>query len=472
MKNIFIYLSFLILAFVGGFANAQNATEISPEVTKNIQACEKGDGFSCTRVGVAYITGNNAPKIISEALKYYDLGCQKKEYTACTNLAEIYDSDSYGIKDAVKALKYYNLACDEHHALSCANAGYMYDTGLGTSENDDLALQKYVRGCDLGNEYGCDNAGILEDNIYDSEPKNLMLKVKKTKRYFYHQHACYMGLEIACNKQKTLPPMAQGPAVDSPLILQSHIKACYEYDGYACYEAGKILESDDYVDVIISIDTSKSGAFKAKDFQHARLLYMRGCDLGYAISCNSLAYRYINGQNVAANYKHSAHYALDACLLGDFYGGCNNTAIQYAEGYWYKVDKEAAKAFFFLSCQDGNDFACGKLNTLQTGGANAFLPTGVNAKAAKENCKKFDTLSCRKLGDFYKSGLEAPKNQIIANGYFAKACDLGDGQSCYNVALAFLIEPNNLQKIRARQILNASCNAGNIIACDKLKIIK
>lgn len=472
MKNIFAIISLLFVWLVSVDAKGQNSTQVSTDIANKIQQCEKGSIYSCNAVGIAYITGKNAPKSMNDALKYYELGCVGGDAIACSNLGEIYDYDDYGIKDAVKSLKYYDLACKGRNGKSCANVGYMYDSGLGTTENDEIALYKYSRGCDFGNEYGCNNAGVLEDNIYDAEPKNLMLKVKKTKRFFYYQHACYMGLEISCNKQKNFPPMPEGPAVDSPSILKSHIKACYDYDGYACYEAAKILESDDYIDVILSIDTSKSGTFKAKDFQHSRLLYMRGCDLGHAISCNSLAYLFLNGKNIDADYGQSAHYALDACLLGDLYGGCTNTALQYSEGYWYSVDKEKAKAYYFLGCQGESEFACGKLNLLVSNGVNAFLPSGVNAKLAKENCKKSNPLECRKLGDFYKSGLEAPKSDIISNGYYAIGCDLGDGQSCYNVANSILIEPTKLQKTRAIQLLSATCNSGFIIACDKLKTLR
>ncbi len=469
MKNILAIISllFVLLCFNGAYS--QNSAPFSSEIANKIQQCEKGSIYYCNAVGIAYLTGKDAPKSLNIAIKYYELGCNGGDAFACSNLGEIYDYEDYGIKDATKSLKYYDLACKGRNGKSCANAGYMYDIGLGTSENDQIARQRYSRGCDYGNEYACDNAGILEDNIYDAEPKNLMLKVIKTKRFFYHQHACYMGLDIACKKQKNLPSMPEGPAVGSPFILKSHIKACYEYDGKACYEAAKILESDDYIELIFSLDTSKDGGYKAKDLEHSRLLYMRGCDLGYAISCNYLAYIFLNGKNIDADYGQSAHYALEACLLGDLYGGCTNLAVHYTAGYWYGDDKEAAKSYFFLGCQDGSNFACEKLKSLQSNGLEALSPSGANSKLAKENCKKNDALSCRKLADYYISGNEVKKDFIIANGYYALGCNLGDGHSCLSVSNFLLKQPSKLQNIRARQLLIASCNSRYLAACEKLK---
>lgn len=471
MKRIFVFLSLLFVLFGFNAANAQTATQISPALEKEIQKCESGEVFYCNGVGIAFLTGKDAPKSIENAQKYYKLGCEAKQYFACSNLAEIYDTDIYGIKNAALALKYYEKACDGHHALSCANAGYMYDTGSGTTENDTIARQKYSRGCDYGNEFGCDNAGILDDNIYDAKDQSLLLKMPSIKRFFYHQHACYLGLEIACKKQKTLPLMVEGPAIDRPYELKALTKACYEYDGKACYEAAKIVSSDDYLEIILSISTTNTGVYKAKDYELSRLLYMRGCDIGYGGACAYLGYIFLMGENVEANYKISAQYLLDACMLADR-TACANTGIQYEGGYWYEKNIDTANAYFYISCEKGFDFSCNKLKSIMPKELDKLLPSGVNAKFLRENCKKNDPISCRKLGDFYKSGTEVVKNNIIANGYFSFGCDLGDAQSCINVANAILVDATPLQNKRARQILDNVCNSGNPIACDKLRAIK
>lgn len=94
-----------------------------------------------------------------------------------------------------------------------------------------------------------------------------------------------------------------------------------------------------------------------RDPEHARDLFQRACDAGYAKGCVDLGVLYEGGDGVAQDWNRAAMTFQRACDRGAP-AGCNDLGNLYAEGHGVDPDPARARSLFQKACDGGVDAGC------------------------------------------------------------------------------------------------------------------
>jgi TPR repeat protein len=125
--------------------------EDAPETKAIKDACEKGNGRACFKIGERYRTVELDNK---SALPYYEKACNDNYLAGC-NAAGILTqmTGKQYSPQWKKAAKFFLKGCDEKDHVACSNLGQ-----LKYKEGRQSASKKYwKKACDLGNQIGCAN---------------------------------------------------------------------------------------------------------------------------------------------------------------------------------------------------------------------------------------------------------------------------------------------------------------------------
>jgi TPR repeat protein len=143
----------LMALTIGIFFLCSNAVwaEDAPETKAMKDACEKGDGRACYKIGERYRTVELDNK---NAVPYYEKAC-KDNYLAGCNAAGILTqlTGKQYSPQWKKAAKFFAIGCDVDDHVACSNLGQ-----LKYKEGRQSAAKKYwKKSCDLGNQVACSN---------------------------------------------------------------------------------------------------------------------------------------------------------------------------------------------------------------------------------------------------------------------------------------------------------------------------
>ena len=91
----------------------------------------------------------------------------------------------------------------------------------------------------------------------------------------------------------------------------------------------------------------------------------------------------------------------------------------------------------------------------------------------RKSCNKNNALACSNLAIFYYEGAKITQNLILANRYNKIGCQLGNYQSCANLAKLILeIDFSKESILTSRNLLNKACVGGYKSACDDRNILE
>ena len=146
-------LSNLTALAVGIFFLCSNAVwaEDAPEIKALKDACEKGNGTACFKIGERYRTVELDNK---NAIVYHLKACDKDYITGCTHAGILIQMTGNQYSPQwKKAAKLYLKGCDAKSDKACFNLGQ-----LKYKEGRQSASKKYWKlSCDLGNPVACSN---------------------------------------------------------------------------------------------------------------------------------------------------------------------------------------------------------------------------------------------------------------------------------------------------------------------------
>lgn len=253
--------------------------------------------------------------------------------------------------------------------------------------------------CDKGNTESCYNYGVL-----------LTKKVDRAQSIPYFRKVCDAGVAEGCASLGIeLTPDEEDPDVvaKAKTSLGFLKKACEAGSGRGCDYAGDMLLDKDYK--IIDI----AGAVRAYD---------RGCNLGAAMPCWSLAQIYFKGELVPKNAKEGISLLTKACMGGGA-DECEELGKRIEKGAGeVAADTNAALRWSRRACDlDAGYCSMVADRVLRTGGADpayAVLTRGCDAN---------DEDACASLADMVENGTGTKADPVKAATLRQKACKDGDG---------------------------------------------
>lgn len=174
----------------------------------------------------------------------------------------------------------------------------------------------------------------------------------------------------------------------------------------------------------------------------ASKLFSRACDKQHTSACAVLANSYLNGDGVRQNYNIAYIAADRACALDDkqrsIASACAVKARIFSQGLGRAPDYGQAFAYLNRSCEMGQQDTCVTLSkSLRLGrladSNSTFSVTRDLVKArnlANAACNQNNASGCYELAQFSNR-----KSSDYAR-HIARSCDLGSGNSCFELAKA------------------------------------
>ncbi len=125
----------------------------------DMEACERGDGSACKRLGEARDYGYGLGRDEEQAEGYYQRSCYLGYLPGCVSLA-IHQRDLKGV-DPQRPFRLLLTTCERGGAMACVFVGYEYagvSGGNVVPRDHTAALRYFERACALGDSSGCNSA--------------------------------------------------------------------------------------------------------------------------------------------------------------------------------------------------------------------------------------------------------------------------------------------------------------------------
>lgn len=155
-------------------------------------ACNRGDGAACEKLGKMYYQGLGVPGDLARAASLYDRACRAGSASGCGALGEMYAGGQGVAKESATAVKLLRRGCDGGDARSCGGLGVMYEKGTGVARDHQKALDLLHRACRANDDVACS----LLESMGDAEAlaRSRPYKVQGLRS------GCQAGIADACRK--------------------------------------------------------------------------------------------------------------------------------------------------------------------------------------------------------------------------------------------------------------------------------
>ncbi|WP_167354863.1 SEL1-like repeat protein [Pseudoalteromonas luteoviolacea] len=435
------------------------------------QAIELGSKSSYGNLGRLFEVGNGVTQNYEQAITLYEQGAQLQDAQSIHNLASLYNEGLGVEQDRRKALVLFEQAANLGNRFSAFHLADAYFYGDGKAQSKDLALEYYLLSAKAGYAPSfCKAAEVV-----------LVQSWTLAKSYFFEgaklgQQDCLINLVrgMRFNREKDLPVVE---------VLKSFAN---RNDVMAVEELGKTYQNGDFGE-LISFDTAKlyylragalgSGSAMARlgvlyeqgelveqNLERAAALYARAADSGSALGKNNLATFYLNGVVVKKNkskaealYEQAAKDNHIAAMLnlGDLYldkgeeGGLEkacalfkkahelgamNTTIRHSNCL-IQQGVDALHVFELLGQSADNCQRC-VVKQFELIVANR-VPNKTIQDALillKSAAKSGNASAALKMGVWYESDVQHPKNMQLALNWYQTAVMLGEVEALNKVA--------------------------------------
>ncbi|MFA6115026.1 MAG: hypothetical protein WC729_13570 [Sphingomonas sp.] len=212
----------------------------------------------------------------------------------------------------------------------------------------------------------------------------------------------------------------------------------------------------------------KGSGEMAPDMRVSIAYWMKSCEMGVASACTRAATIFRDGSATFVNLDLAQKMADRGCIALKDQGACAALAESMASAG--KADGRSAQ-LIDTACASGADDGC-RLK------ANALFYERKDAAARAEALPMFDKActakrawGCMGLADAYREGWGVAKDAVRSVGYARTGCTQGQGDrlrlcTLYGISLARPGDKASLNK--GEDYLDASCNAGDGMACNHL----
>jgi TPR repeat protein len=134
---------------------------LSASVAESYRKAVAGDTNAMVDVGLAYGSGNGAPKDNQQAISWYRRAAEAGHSQGMYNLGHMYEIGEGLKQDYNQAANWYREAAAAGNASGMVGVGFMYENGFGgLSQDNQQAVFWYRKAADEGNTYGMTNLGL------------------------------------------------------------------------------------------------------------------------------------------------------------------------------------------------------------------------------------------------------------------------------------------------------------------------
>jgi serine/threonine-protein kinase len=120
------------------------------------QACNGGDGSSCSQLSWIYDNGLGFPKDHSRALTYSNKACDEGTPVECWESGLAYEMGDNGVaQDYALSAAYMAKACNGGEYVGCGHLGVFYENGEGVPKDADKAKGLLGSACNHGSDWAC-----------------------------------------------------------------------------------------------------------------------------------------------------------------------------------------------------------------------------------------------------------------------------------------------------------------------------
>ncbi len=313
--------------------------------------------------------------------------------------------------------------------------------------------------------------------------------------------ACNGGSAEACAYQGLQLSESSDRAAEAPAILE---KACELQSGSGCatlgflYATGKAVKKDDKRATVLYRKScelgdaqgcynaglmAESGRGVKEDAARAAADYEAACELGSSTGCTNLGFLYERGGGGRADRARALSLYQQGCdgssCSSSNLGGCVNVGRAYRDGIGTAKDEAKAAEIFRAACErplsqdepnaaTNSARACSLLGGLYIAGEGIPKDMEHGRDFSILGCDRGDSFGCFNAAVCFSSGAEA--DPAKAANYFDRACKLGDGESCHELALAYekgsgVARNSGMAKALEKQ----ACDLGFAASCPKPK---
>jgi len=370
-------------------------------------------------------------------------------------------------------LKVSKELCPKGKDYACLMLSEIYEKGLGTKKDLASAKKYYQMYLDLV-EKKCENGDrksckFLLKTYTDG---NALVKRDLNKRIKY--------LHILCEKFNSVASCRElSKAYENGIGTDKNLTLARKY--YRTYLSllEESCEGGNKEGCKILLETySKGHKFAKKDLsKRAKILKILCEQFNDSKSCITLGDMYRVGFGVFKDHKKTFLYHKKACELKDW-EGCNALAIDYRDGIGVLKDTNKAIEYYKIACENGFADACNDLAIVSPN-----LSEEEKIKYLIKACKMGSGLGCSNLASrsyIYSQSLiyTNPKEAInllkvaensLEKSYenYKKNCDkYENSDSCYNLATYYekgiIVKKNNKKK---EKYLKTACDMFDGRAC-------
>jgi uncharacterized protein len=130
--------------------------------------CERGNGRSCSRLGVLLQAGQAAPGQLVRGTAVLQARCVGGLGAACVQLGELFEQGRGVTRDPARATELrknaaslFELACTNGQASACMDAAELHELGRGVARDAAFSTALLQRACAKGEELACHYARRL-----------------------------------------------------------------------------------------------------------------------------------------------------------------------------------------------------------------------------------------------------------------------------------------------------------------------
>jgi TPR repeat protein len=405
----------------------------------------------------AGIRPNDVLERIGDAAIVFDCDADKADYNrACEPVRVVLRRGGDAVEVTlvpVDQMAFLEKACDGGNSNACFRAAWLR---WDRRHENARTLELLGSACKAGSGEACAYEGLqLSEN-----PERVGESLPVLER------ACELRSGGGCATLGFLYATGKAVARDDKRAAVLYRKSCELGDAQGCYNAG--LMADD-------------GRGVKEDAARAAAEYDEACELGSSTACTNLGFLYERGRGVRQDRARAfALYergcAGSSCLASNL-GGCLNVGRAYRDGIGVAVDEAKAAAIFREACDrkvnqddvhaaENGARACSLLGGLYMSGEGIPKDLEKGRELSVLGCERGDSFGCFNAAVCFSSGADA--NPAQAASYFERACKLGDGESCHQLATAYRKGDGvGRDAQRAKALEKQACDLGFKASCGK-----
>ncbi|MEJ7599559.1 MAG: tetratricopeptide repeat protein [Kofleriaceae bacterium] len=475
--------------------------------------CTAGHGASCTLLGFLSSRGRGVSKDDKRAMTYFEQGCKLDDLEGCVYVGELASRTGEYPSSRIA----YQRACELGSGVACARAGVQFENGIGGEKLPTAATPLFEKALELlkprcpGDGSACYVVGWLHENGKGT-PKNLPTAIDA------YRAGCATGSGDSCMNLATALDHGAGGKVDPDGANAAYDKACRDYDNAgACQQIAERLGKAKF-DLPRALGLARRGCdldpkecgtlaefyrlgygMPAPDQVAATRFYKQSCDSGALGWCERYGERAWVGTGMSMD-RDLAVVILERACKGRYIASCLLAAqhlvelgkddlraatlssigceYKHGEACWYAgllasqgkggmASHERALGFYDKSCGFKSAAGCTAAgDAYRSGTGTAKEPTKA-LERYEDGCLPADRPSaaaCASWGRMQYFGEGADKTVIGSLTAFARACELGDAESCTFI-VGLLAETKDGKRDVVMSALERGCTADHEAAC-------